>query len=102
MIRLFTFILILFAWHWIFISHVGDRLRTGTFNDSYKGLPGYELISSVNDISKGNVCEINPLTNEITLCKLGSSICMSKAGPPEMGFVDPYNFIKPLTIKVCL
>lgn len=102
MVNLITILFIIFAWHCFIISQIGYKLNTETFDSSTEFFPDHPFLKDLSRFSIGKVCNINPFTNQITLCAIGSSLCISKVVPYNMIFIDPYNLIKPLTINLCL
>lgn len=99
---LITLLLFLGIWHFVFIYIVSNKLSNGSIDNTYQFIPGYEFLTSIQSIISGYVNQVDPFSNQIIITKLGSRLCISRTAPIDIAYIDPYNLIKPLTIKICL
>jgi len=79
--------IMLFVWH-LFVF-------TLRMYDAHNGL----IINNMHI----RLCDANPFINQVTFCILGTPICAPfMPNSRNWIFMDPYSFIIPLKIMVCL
>ena len=87
---IFWILLILFGWHCLFIHSIAILSANQPTNESDKKI---ELL---------NICSVNIFSNVITLCVYGTPFCLTRLPNTLIAYLDPYHFIFPLQIKICV